>query len=467
MDLKYGRYVAKGGSSSSCVGVGRGFADKSEAKKEGLRKKTWPLVIYLFFFFYAPPLLPIVNCFLLVSLYSAVALLIRYQDVLTFLVRGTGVGKYLAGIGYYLTYFTLLIGATLLAGEQGYWSNYLTSYYSVILMGPCCATCALYAVARFRSLGYGLADAMVCMIKAGLIQSALAILAFADANIRSFFVDIMKVNTGDVIFSNRDALSWRFYGFSNSMLDLFGYTSGLIASLPLYLVALDPKRKGWLLSLPFLIAVPMLNSRSGLVIFAILAFVLALYSIARNARSIASMPFVLVLVILLAIMLYSIVQAVAPATASWITMDLDYLLQGEQSITGRQLFSERFWELPPDILLLSGTSHNRYLVEGFSHTDVGYVNELWRTGIIGSALMYGTHLFLLSRACKAADNGAVKALLVAFGLSLFVMQVKGNVFVYTGGMGLIQTMSFLATLNGAQDSPLCDSVQRQKRGREK
>ena len=54
------------------------------------------------------------------------------------------------------------------------------------------------------------------------------------------------------------------------------------------------------------------------------------------------------------------------------------------------LFNDDFWKLPPFPRVLIGTGHSLYLAEGYNHSDVGYINEIWIWGIIGCVVFYGT-----------------------------------------------------------------------------
>lgn len=315
-------------------------------------------------------------------------------------------------------------------------------------MGPVCVTCVMYVLVRGQSLGFVFSDYLIEIIKAGLIQSTLALLAFGIPEVKSFFVSVMYNNTGNVVLENNYALWRRFYGFSNSMLDSYGIGTGMIAALPLYLVAFDKNRKAWLIAMPFLLMVPILNSRTGIVIFLLYVLFFFLYLMSKSPSHLLTIPLIAGVCAAALFMLIWIISQIAPTTASWITLDLTTFLNGDGSITGKTLFSVGFWTLPQDIFLLVGTGHTVYGLSGFSHSDVGYVNDLWRTGIIGIILLYFTMLFVIRKAVRSTPEKVFKFLIAGLGVSIFVFQIKAQAFTYTGGMAIFQLLCFASIFQG-------------------
>ncbi|WP_140396394.1 hypothetical protein [Gordonibacter sp. An230] len=403
------------------------------------------LVLFVFCAVFSPPIIPDVNFVLVAAFFALISLLAFHKDEIRGLMRRTGAGLYSTGIGFYVVYCLAITTVAIVFGGDRFWLNYMTALYSVFLLCPVSVVCALYISVKAKKLSLDFSGVLLIFIAAGMVEACFTLAAFLNSEVRQMLIDIMSRNTDDAIFSNATMLSWRFYGFSNSLLDLFGFTTGIIASLPLFVSSIRGQKR-WILLVPPLLLVPFLNSRSGLVIFVVCFAAYLLLFIKKDARLVVVTPALMAILFIGVAIILNVVKEVAPSTADWVTMDVDSFLSSGSTITGQTLFSDAFWELPSGILFLTGTGHTKYLVEGFAHSDVGYVNQLWRCGVIGSLAMYITH-FILYRRCvgrNASVSGSGKVLVLAIFVSFLVMQVKGDCFVYTGAMVLFLTLCFFS-----------------------
>ena len=241
---------------------------------------------------------------------------------------------------------------------------------------------------------------ILIFIKAGVIQAVIVLITLLFPSIKQILVDIMYTNTGDQLLNTPWITSRRFFGFANSMLDLFGFGTGLLAVLPLFYS--EKHGKKYLLLVPFLLLVPLLNSRSGLIVFAIglgIWFVRLLKGKDYKFFIKISLTFLVLFAVLIALLF-----VLSPNTLDWIISDLgSFIGLGEGTAT--TLFSKDFWTLPPIESWLIGkgysvSGYSEFQVSGIAHSDVGYINEFWKAGILGLITIYTFIIYLLTKSMK-------------------------------------------------------------------
>lgn len=118
--------------------------------------------------------------------------------------------------------------------------------------------------------------------------------------------------------------------------------------------------------------------------------------------------------------------------------------------TADTLFSARYWNIPTGRILLFGSGHTIYGADGYLHSDVGYVNDLWMGGIVGSLLLYFAFGSLIAAAFRSAEEIWLRLLILLFGASMLIFQIKANAVMFNAGTVLILPMLFLVILQGKQ-----------------
>lgn len=402
------------------------------------KKYNTGLIIYTFCFLFAPPLLPNINFVFILALYSFFIIIVKYKNHLKNFLKSKIINKLIKILVlYFIIYFFSIIVNYMFDG-QFYYNNYIICLYSLFLCFPVTFICSLYIVFRAEELNLDIDKIIMIFIKAGIIQAILSILTLIFPFVKNVFLNIMYKNTGEQLLLTSWVNSRRFYGFANSMLDLFGFGTGMLAVLPLF-YSIKKGNKFLILS-PLLLVVPLLNSRSGLVIFIIGLIIWIIYILRRKPIGTVLSYFVLGLFLLFIVIF--ICYLCTPDTFSWIIRDFTSFIIPNGG-TSSKLFSKEFWSLPPIKNLLIGTAHNvsaysNFAVSGGPHSDVGYINELWKTGIIGSMLIYYVHYYLL----KQIYQNKNKLLSIFFGLSIIVFLIKGTIISYNPGSVIIITLSF-------------------------
>ncbi|MER2190036.1 MAG: hypothetical protein ABS951_03675 [Solibacillus sp.] len=422
-------------------------------------------VLFLFCFIFAPPLIPKINLIFFVFIYAVFQLLRRKKTLVTNVFYYSGIQKFctLMFIAYVYIIFIMSIG--ILFEDVGS-INYIKTLYRFILLIPITVTCIVYLIVRIHELKYDVYDVLHAIIKAGMIQVILSILMFLIPSVKEFIVNIMFANTGDNLTQNLWVYQRRLYGFSNSLLDSFGYGTGVIAALPLILAARSKIR--YLLYIPFLLIVPFLNSRTGLIIFIVgLICCIPLYAKKLKLSSMFKLSILTLLNILFLSVGYKILKIINPITSEWIGNGLlsvvsmfntnnEYNSNIGYTESTNKLFSAEFWYVPDSIWgFLFGTGHNVYEAIGFTHSDVGYINDLWLGGVLGLVLFYCPLLSLFIGILIKEKQLGIKYLVCFLGLAFLVTNIKGYMINYNVGMAVTLAICFsIVYLNNKNNIPL-------------
>lgn len=215
----------------------------------------YSFILYLFCFIFALPVILEVNFLLLVSFYSLFMLWRKYKKDVKKILYYSGVETFAKGFAFFLFYLLIITIFNFLFGNIVTLNEYLFIWYRFFLIVPITAICIIYIIACCKELKYSFDKLILCMILAGLVQAAITILTFLVPQVKSFFVQIMYMNTGNAIFKVQYHIDRRFFGFANDMLDSFGYGAGIIASLPIFL-AFYKKKPLYLFLTPILAVVP-------------------------------------------------------------------------------------------------------------------------------------------------------------------------------------------------------------------
>ena len=362
-------------------------------------------------------------------------LLTKYRFMVKEVVARSGIKRLFYGLSIYLVFLLFVVMVNYAFGNRVNNLHYITSFYSFILLIPVTLTCSLYIVARSQYLNYRLSDLMKTFIYAGLIQVFIALLALFIPTIKDQLVSLMYTNTQDVLLGTQWIADRRYFGFANSMLDLFGFGMGILAVLALFLYR--SMKRTYVILFVLLLIPAVLNARTGIIIAMLGLAIFVLFMALR--LNISQIFYAVMLTTLLFVFGYFLVANIAPNTADWVYNDINSfnpLRSEEVSSTGTadKLFSAEFWTLPDAKYLLFGTGHSLYQAAGFRHSDVGYINDLWRSGILGMLLLYAPFLVFFRQAIDWKNSKEISALIVFFIVSMGVFLVKGSIWVYSPGI---------------------------------
>lgn len=401
------------------------------------------LVIYTFIFVFAPPFFPTVNIVIILSIVSLFSILIKYKKDFNFVIKNSGIASFVKCFFIYILYVTMIILVNFLLGERVQITNYITSYYQYFMILPVSFICVIYLIMKGIRLGLSKDQFMFLFIYASLIQLVLVILAIIFPTVKSFFVDIMYRNTGEVLLTNSWVTHRRFNGFANNMLDLFGFSIGILGTIPLFLKA-TMKNKKYLILVPLISIISLMNARSGLIIIMIGIILYVIYSMRSSRKQILSNIILFLVILIISSVLFFYINRIMPDTIAWVINDfLSFFGLSDNSVSNslaEVYFSDKFWNIPSIEYLFIGTGHTLYGLKGVS-SDIGYINELWRSGLFGIIILF-TVFFNLFKTLKRENERCYRILIFFFLISFISFNFKANALNYNGGIVTILAITY-------------------------
>lgn len=456
--------------------------------RDKIKIYDFSLVLFIFFLLFAPPVIPKINTGLIAACVVAVVLLIKYKKETIQTIKDIKMGYFALILVLFFLYVLIITGVNFLQGEHVQISHYVTLWYRYFLIFPILMISSLFICIKCKKNNYKLYDLVMCYVYAALIQFVLVFLSLNIPALKAFFVSVMYKNTGDFYFGIPWVMERRGFGFSNSFVDTFGFGMGLIASLPLFFIKKD--RTYILYLVPCLILISFVNARTGLVValIGLICSIPHVFNVVREAKIKVCVTIFFSIVLLCCFV--GIVYIQSPKTISWVAGDFASFLNidNAEEITTDQtatvvennttedsanvpesttneedttkvseetttdsssqyhttdvLFSSRFWNLPTGLSLFFGTGHSIYGADGYPNSDVGYVNDLWIGGIVGTLILYFAFFVLFKNAFANTQEKNVKLMLISFVIAILVVQIKANAIMFNAGLNTIMPISF-------------------------
>lgn len=272
-----------------------------------------------------------------------------------------------------------------------------------------------------------------------LIQAILAVMAFMMPSVKTYFNQkLINYGYGDVIL---DMMGYRQNGFASSLTSYSSYFQAFIAVICFYLFMNGKEKRMYNLALFALISFSaIINARTSIVIL-MLGILLILFGVSGNtARSGLLRLLIIIVGIIMLPFALRLIASSDNSTSMWISdgiSDIKNILHGDVGGSNSFFYYYKdFWHIPDglDILFGKGTvimgSVGR-LKYGIS-SDVGFVNDIWKGGIIYTLFLWFGFLWTL-RLMKNYMN-AIGDHLFCFILSFFfivaiLINLKGFFFV--------------------------------------
>ena len=395
------------------------------------------LVVFIFFLLYAPPIVKSVNTLLIQFVFCVIMLLTKYRKDVFCFIKDKNIKKFILLFGIYFGWYVIVILINYLFYNEFFLMNVIINFYSMGLVIVASFVCILYLFIFCIHHKISFNEVIKYIIYAGIIQGIICLCAFLIPPFKKLLINILYFLTGDKLYVDPYHIKRRFYGYSNGLVDAYGFGAGIIAALPLFYSIKNSKKI--LLSIPLLLLISILNSRTGLVVFGI-GFIIWLIYIIR-CKEFKKYKKILVFSGIGIVASILLIYIIKPLVIDWIVTDFLSFFDKSKFGTANILFSERFWHFPSGIRLLIGCG---YSVAGFGgvadvlgfSSDIGYINELWRTGIIGLLILSFVLIYLYHWFVKV-NKSKYSYLFLFFLISLFISNVKLIAFIYNPGIVVI------------------------------
>lgn len=182
-----------------------------------------------------------------------------------------------------------------------------------------------------------------------------------------------------------------------------------------------------LMRLALIVIIILLNGRTGLVVFAMCSLLLMIHHVLKSGRIFKLIRYSVFAVVVFSALM-SVIRIVSPNNYRFITSFFDdtYNTVFLNQDSGNYAILNNSISLPHGIELLIGEGKRVYGKEareaGYVSSDIGFVNDIYRGGLIYAILLYGSYLYLIFS--KIKDNGKRLSLILALTLANY----KGEAF---------------------------------------
>lgn len=278
-------------------------------------------------------------------------------------------------------------------------------------------------------------DIIVYLIYAASLQTLCVVLAFLFPTIRDYFNAFTIKNSPSQHLINYVLMNeQRCYGLADNLFDSFGYTTSMLI-IPTFIYGIS-KNKKWLILFMVMLVMPILNARTGLLLVAV-AVVVVIICFVRKIFLQDILKYVLIIPVstLLFMQLYNILPQ---STQQWIEKGINaitlFIFANESTSTFAAL--SNMTGIPSNWILGYGASPEALLL---GNTDIGYVQLIWRFGIIGTVLLLGAYILAFVSLFKKANTKTIKCYIVCVLVIFLVYLIKlysignncGNFIIYT------------------------------------
>lgn len=390
----------------------------------------------MFVVIFNPPILNI-NLLHCVALVSWVFIFLNWKFISEYMPK-----KLWMALSFYLFCFMAYLTAIAIINDNSVLSVTVDYIYWIFEIIPFC----IYVSVKFMQQGRGLDDLMSFMINVGMVQAILAIIAFLMPTIQTYFVQRL-IDYGYSLSLVSD-MSYRQYGFAADLSSYAVYYMAAMACLSLFYYIKEFK-VSFLAKVIALSFASMINARTGVVII-LAGFALALIN--KGNKKVTIKKILLIALSLVGVpLIIGLVSEGNEDTYSWILSgytDVVNMLHGD---TGGSMsffyYYKDFWKLPDDffIFLLGNGMQmmgNAAKVKYGCSSDVGFISDLWKYGIVCSFILY-ICFFLLIRNCIKKDLNTTSSYLYRLVLvCFFIVNLKGFFFVKQGISTLVLLLVF-------------------------
>ncbi len=416
--------------------------------KEKMDKISYSL--YLFVLVFAPPIVPYPHLFL--TIFSFLMLATTYKRKVRIVLKRSGIYNWVLAMGLLAMYTVCVpLPISMLCNDIVNTSHYISviNRYGVLIVAV--SVCVTYLLCKTDRDGYGYEFLLESLINAGVIEGVCAALAFLFPGVKSIFIFFMKQFSASNLYSNTWYITVRSYGFASTLVDVFGLGVALIAGI-CFFYGITRKKIYMAESIVIAIAT-ILNSRTGLLVYLISIVLSLLYVLQKgDIRKIIS-TFIAIGLLIIAGSKILDIMSTNEYTAGWFQAGIksiqNFMSGNRTSNTSgdamSMLFQDNFWKFPTFPRIIFGTGHSLYGAEGYAHSDVGYVNEIWLFGILGCLLLYGKIIEMCGMMKKSTRIPVFDYAAIFLLISYFFFNIKGAALGYNPGAVVMFFIIFVGT----------------------
>ena len=409
--------------------------------KIGKKMISFPMILFMYLLIYNPPLFaPLLrfNSVWLVMVPSIAYVLLHRKELKEYTnLRAVVWTEIVLGVILaYLMAMAKINGNSISAfGYFVYWMA------GVIPFALACWIC-------LRKRGLGFSALLDHLLAAGLVMAVTALAALLIPAAKEFFIEKMIAYGIPYMIK---LSCYRYFGLAANLSSTAAYVQVVLACAALWRGIRG--KPLWLIAFPVLALSANINVRTS--VYLMIAGMAAVFigTLFAGDRKKLIVKFFAAAVPALALAYFGLglIRLINPMTHEWLTRGIEQVssfVGGEDVSYSDGYFQELAWMLSPEhfprgmkLIFGAGTEIMGGIVEDKYGTasDVGFMNDLWRGGILYLAVMTGLYLRMLWKMARSStvrrETGVFLAVLCLFFYG--ITNIKGHFFIHSDLTALI------------------------------
>lgn len=385
------------------------------------------LILYIFLFVYSPRLVSF-NISHFLFLIAFVYITFNIRKVMKVLMK-TRLYVFVAVILIVKLYSILI----------AFGNGLEIDFYGLYQLGVELPACAIFVIALMKKYSYKSEDLVTIIIVVGVIQTIIGICMLSSPQFKEI-VDHHRYQFWDDRMIGLS--SWRMYGFSDNML----HSTPIIQAVIALLILIRSSKKIILLGIiPFFFIYCAINTRTSVVVL-VLVFALHFMFNQQVKRKLLTLWMLFLGGVICGTSLFVFMETNSEKGFEYLMAGYNAILdttQGENSHA--ETFSSGYNSLPTNMLTLM-VGVGRSIQGGFNYFgqiirgDMGFVNDIWRYGVILSLLLWWT-VIRRARYIKYSTFLGAKYISIIMPLVFLISEFKGTTIFYCDYMVLLILMS--------------------------
>ena len=404
------------------------------------------MAVYTFLFIYAPRLIAVNTIHIL----FVIALPWLIIDKKKFLKVGRNSGLF--------NFLLILVILNLYKGivDTLYGGDLIMDIYSILVIGIELPVVVSFQIYLYKKHGFSGKDLVNLIILLGIVQALIAVLMVVSPAFKEI-IDNHRFQFWDDRY-----IGWsskRMYGFSDNLLHVTPIVQAVISVM---LIIKTPEKPYLMIFLPCMLVSIVLNARVGIFIFIISLFFVIFGSYFPGKRKVVALLFIFLFISIFSFLHYFQDYISLDSFENIISgfYDFNDLSRGEKTGVFESLFGEHM-VLPQGIDFIFGRGTEVFgglKIYGMSiHSDIGYVNDLWKYGVFGLVLIVVSYIHLIKKLIKINMKGA-DIIRNTFLVSFVIGHFKGTLTIYNDYTAIVLLLTGLVIYDYKLNKLSCKPV---------
>ncbi len=393
----------------------------------GITSSKCVLSIVLFLLIFNPPISKRMSFTIAFTILGALYIVFNLNSIIR-TISNSKISSFLRMLVLFLVYCSFSFALNMISNSEK--SSVIFSNYMSLLSNNISICVVSIALMHFLlKKGYSSEDFLDIVVYAGLIQALIGILCFVSPSIKAMFNNLVIINSRSERIVETFALTseYRNYGFASTLYDIFGCCMSIIALIALF----RANRGKGIFYLAFLAIsfVAIINARTSIILISIGMIIMIISSLkGKNSRNSLIARLMLIGIIITAIILVvAVLFGDVSFNNQWLNTGISEIksLIVDHKATGYfdQLFNGFifFPESTSSLLFGTGMDPAQAIEMG---SDVGYIQDLWKYGIVGALIQYSAYLKLFRSVSKSNSRIASFGLVITIIVAIYLIKLN-------------------------------------------